>query len=356
MIWSEWHNVRSDGTIPEDLLPADLFQLRYFVEWDYGVVNPSTMYALLTGKWRWDIRDSAGGLLFEQANQVRVMVVWLNLLGSINMVSWNWDPSGDKIETTYPDPAPTMGGMAESLYLDPASNPTADFTAGGGRDDIPTVYIQSYYYGPVYDIGLPVGSVLAVPFHNVGATWLLKIANVGIRTAKAGAGDAYTDRPGFNRVAVPSASSLLQRISGDEGSTWENRRITPVLSAPRLFKDPANALYCAGWRAKEYQVLVSDNDGRTWSNWRNMVLWDSGYSDADTACLRDGTVITVARKSGSVWFRSAATDFAQTTRIGTAANAMMLTVDPQTQVLLVTDGQSTAYRSYNGGRSWAAVE
>lgn len=272
------------------------------------------------------------------------------------MVSWNWDPSGDRILTTYPDPALTMGNMAESLYLDPASNPTADFTYAHGRNEIPTVYIQSYYYGPVYEIALPVGAVLAVPFHNVGATWLIKLANVGIRTARAGAGDAYTDRPGFNRLAIPSASSLLQRISGDEGSTWTNRRIAPVLSDPRLFKDPTNVLYCAGWRAKEYQVLVSDNDGRTWSNWRDMILWDISYSDVDTNCLRDGTIISVARKAGQCWFRSSVTHFAQTQAIGTAANAMMLTVDPQTQVLLVTDGQNTTYRSYTGGKSWEAVE
>jgi hypothetical protein len=246
--------------------------------------------------------------------------------------------------------------MAEGLYLDPASNPAADFTSASGRDEVPTVYIQSYYYGPLYEIALPVGAVIAVPFHNVGATWLIKIANVGIRTSRVGAGDAYTDRPGFNRVVLPSGSNLLQRISGDEGNTWEVRRVAPVLSDPRLFKDATNTLYCAGWRAKEYQVLVSDNDGRTWSNWRNMILWDSGYSDVDTAGLRDGTIISVARRGGVVWFRSSATDFSQTVQIGTASNAMMLTADPQTQVLLVTDGQSRTYRSYNGGRSWATVD
>lgn len=356
MIWSDWHAVQSNGTIPEDLLPANAFQLRYFLEWDYDIVSPATMFALMTGKWRWDIKDSAGGMLFEQTNQVRVMIVWLHLGGSVNMVSWNWDSSGDRIETTYPEEPETVSDMAESLYLDPASNPTADFTYAHGPDEVPTVYIQSYYYGPLYEIALPVGSVIAVPFHNVGATWLIKLANVGIRTARTGAGDAYTDRPGFNRLAIPSASSLLQRISGDEGDTWGVRRIAPVLSDPRLFKDQTNTLYCAGWRAKEYQVLVSDNDGRTWSNWRNMILWDSGYSDVDTAGLRDGTIISVARRAGSVWFRSSATDFAQTVRIGTVSNAMMLTADPQTQVLLVTDGQSRTYRSYDGGRSWATVD
>lgn len=349
MIWSEWSQVRSDGTIPEDLLPADAFQLRYFLQWDYDVVYLEAMFALLTGLWRWDIRDSAGVALFEQSNQVRVMVVWLPIGPALSLVSWNWDPSGDKITTTVPDPAPTVAGMAESLYLDPASDPVGDFAEL-------TIAIQSYYYGPLYEIALPAGAVIALPFHNVGATSLWKMANIGIRTAKTGAGDAYTDRPGFNRLAVPSRSSLLQRISGDAGDTWANRRIAPVLSDPRLFKDETNTLYCAGWRAKEYQVLVSTNDGRTWSNWRDMILWDSGYSDVDTAGLRDGTIISVARRGGGVWFRSSATAFAQTVRIGNASQAMMLTADPQTQVLLVTDGQSTTYRSYNGGRSWATVD
>jgi hypothetical protein len=66
--------------------------------------------------------------------------------------------------------------------------------------------------------------------------------------------------------------------------------------------------------------------------------------------------VSTARRGGYVWFRSSATDFSQTVRIGLAGTAMMLTVDPLTQVLLVTDGQSTHFRSYDGGRSWALVE
>lgn len=348
MIWSDWHNVQRDGTIPASILPCDYFQLRYFVQWDYDILDPLRMFQQLTGKWRWNIAGPDLLKVFDQQNQVRVTINWLSMAGSLSMVSWYWDSSGDKIETFLPSPAETLGNMAETLYLDPASNPTADFAD-------PTVYIQSYYYGPIYRLNLGEGSKIALPFHNVGATWLIKLANIGIRTARSGAGDAYWDRPGFVRAAVPSGGYLLQQFSGDSGASWNVRRVTPALSDPRLFKDATNALYCAGWKAKEYLALTSPNDGRTWSRWRDMLIWDAGYSDVDTTLAGGATIVSVARRGGAIWFRSAGDNFSTTTRIGNCSKPMMLTVDPRTQSLLVTDGQSLTYRSLDGGRSWQQV-
>lgn len=346
MIWSDWKSLTSAGEINEALLPADAFQLRYFLQWEYDIVSPATMTASLTGKWRWTISDSSDDLIFNQENQVKVTLAWLYMGFGISMPLWWWDVNYDTPTTIYPETYETLG--VEEFYLNPGAIDDPTFAD-------PTIYVQTWYEGPIYKLPIPAGSTIALPFHNVGAYWLVKLANIQIRTATSGDADSVYDRPGFCRFVRSDSGRLVQYVTADDGNTWTTRRVVSNLSAPRIFKEATNRLHCAGYLGKQFIDLSSDNDGLTWEG-PQLTLWDAGYTDADADVLRDGTIVTIARRGGYLWFRTGADQFSDTVRIGQASRACKIAVAQAANTLIATDGQDIVFRSTDGGKTWAEVE
>lgn len=291
--------------------------------------------------------------------------------------------AGDRIaiQTNGWVQSPSEQGVA---YVDPSGYPGN--TAG---DDVPEesgytdyrIYINFWYYSPVYLVSIPVNSHLRIPFHNIGAviesfishtftqpqasaaSWLVKYANVQIRTAKGGGQAALIDRPGYHRGVVVDGNVSSQVYSATEGRTYDTRNIPVAFDSPSMFKTRENHLVVAGWAAREYYLLLSKDDGRTWtrvSHWSGVAMpasvWpDDTYEAPATVLGPGGSLVSIATKGSSVYCRSSARGFEGMSYVGAAGDfPMTLTYDSARDYLIASDLHTRTYISKDAGQTWQA--
>jgi len=314
MPWSNWTSIKSDGTIPDQLLPCEAFQARWFLEWDYDITDPARMSDTLNGRWKWQIVPVGGGdHIFVSETKVRVMVVWLYFGFGISGVVWWWDSSGDRVLTTIPvwsnRPLDGQGNpiwAGEGGNWSDYSHPSAEGTeqpycdpGSGNQFADPTVYVQTFWHGPIYNIAIPQNSKWEVPFHNVGATWLIKLANLQMRTRKGGDTGGCIDVPGIARNGHRVSQVATQLWTQDGGVHTNLRRIWSDVGSPQLDKDRENVLYCLGEKGTNWMLWRSENDGYTWD--AGMSIWPSGYSNARMVPLPSGGMLYIAAKGNVVY-------------------------------------------------------
>lgn len=368
MQWSAWKSLKSDGSIPDDLLPASAWQLRWNMLWT--LYDPST--TTYAGRWTWQIIVSETPL-FSSTVRVSAIAVFAGQLGLIA-----WIPEVVGVVTTLPAPPLIIGvgpppgngwvidgngnqvNYAENGYL------VWDPSASVGAAAYPEADVVMDYESALYAIPLPRGAKLAIPFHNVAAGWLVKFANVQIRTASAGGVSGLRDEANFARFVTPTGTLLEQSFTGNEAQSYETRRIQPTLTSPVAFKDSQNRLYCAGFRGMNYIILRSLDDGLRWtilwgvqpgeSVTYPMTIWGDGYSDIDMSCLRDGTILSCATKGGSLWFKTSRDGFADTMLVGQVTGRFILPRGPFTGPVILSDGQGKSFLSGDEGRTWQYIE
>ena len=363
MDFSAWTPCNSQGVIAESLLPCELFRLRWYIEWQYDIVDPSRLMDNLTGKWRWTI-SQGGAVVFAQAVTAQVQLVWLSLGGVVDLFTWSYNPAAERVTTTTPVKPPILGAnpvawvyddlkaewhnVAEQGTPDPGGAEVADVTNR-------TAIIQFWWESPAYEIPLESGATVAIPFHNVGAPWLVKLASVQVATSGTGGIGAMVDRPGIYRVAQPTAGRLRQNYSLDGGHTFRTRRTAYRLTTPSITKDLTNRLYVGGKLTEVGWVVVrSDDDGLTWLE-APVLIFDTGYTSMKLAVARDGTVVAIARKAGGLYCRTSIDQFGSTTYAGPATRAFELALESATGRLLATDGLATVYQSWDQGRTWQTI-
>lgn len=366
MSWSDWSAIRSDGSIPEDLLPCDAWQARWFLEWDYDVIDTSSMGTSLTGEWHWQI-DYGGDPVFFSKNKVRVSLIWFSYgFGGLGSAVWYWDGSGDRVLTTSPgwserpldslgDPIWAGGEVAHSLPIWSASHPDADGTeqpyldpASGTDFYQNTVYIQSWWQGAIYEIPLTQGAVWSVPFHNIGATWLIKLANLQMRTRRAGDIGGCFDAPGILRVGGIENRVAIQRILRHGCTKPEIRTILSGVTSPSLQKSRDNKLYCLCQRGSTWMFLGSCNDGITWEE--PQTVWSDGYENAKFVILPNGGVLHLAT-SGGVLYSMRSESGSRVTVTSGVVPPLSVQYDSR-QGAVVVDSVGSTWVSRDCGVSW----
>lgn len=224
-------------------------------------------------------------------------------------------------------------------------------SVGAGGSDVP-VYVD--YTSAPYNIPLSDGAKVSVPFRNVGAVWIVKLAGIQIRTMGLGGFATLVDRVGIHRVAKPESQRLRQHFSRDGGSTWETWRTPMRLAAPSIAKGPTNDLVVGGQIAEVgWGYYVSQNDGLSWGE--HVLVFDTSYSDARFAVTRDGFTVAIARKGGVLWCRTERDGFAATVRVGEASAAFELAVEATTGRIIAEGSALGRYVSYDGGASWTPI-
>lgn len=373
MSWSEWSPLKSDGSIPDELLPCSEWQARWFLEWDFDINDHTKMGDTLRGEWHWRVTSQDQQELFFSKVKVSVGMAWMYLGGILSLATWWWDSAADRLLTLCPewvdrpmgrpisggDPVPVWaGGEVEyGMRLWSASHPSTDteqpyLNPGGGVDFANnTLYIQSWWEGPVYRVPLSVGSKWSVPFHNVGAPWLIKMANLQMRTRTSGDVDGLIDVPGVIRCGGNAGELLLQRISHDGGNTFFTRRIGTGYHSPQLLKGADNTLYCVAEKGGNWMLLSSANDGYTWEV--TATVWGTEYGNAKSVILPDGSLVSVATKGSTCFFQSGITDTRSIVAVGTVIPPVSLLHDDRWGLVIV-DSIGGSWISKDGGITWTA--
>lgn len=360
MEWSPWTAVDSDGRISPSVLPASLWQLRWFVRWDFHVPALDMWNPIHTtrtpGRWRWQVLRGDVVVFDQEVSINGTMLIIMGVLGQ--WVPDTRHPSG--VNTTVPVPPPVFGADPSRWTQDPATgrwdNPaeTGYLTDVDGNHYGTSFSLTFWYTSDAYEIPLAAGDRIAVPFHNVGAYWMVKLANVQIRTVSAGAFDAMVDDAGFTRIAAPGLSQLTQLFAAD-GAHFLPRKAGLTLQDPSIGKEPTNALVVGGmWRQLGWVVVTSDDDGITWGT--PTLVFETGYSNVRMAVARDGTVIAVGQKGGRLFVRTGHDGFTHTADLGPAREAFEIAVEQSSGAIVVTDGKSVVHRSHDCGRTWASMQ
>lgn len=350
MEWSDWHNFKSNGALPADLAPASMFQLRYFCQWDYNIVDASRMFELLRGRFQWKLMTGSAVLLHEEIKTM-IMINWQPIGPGVNFASWYEYSS---LMTTI-EPA-ALDYLTVAYGLNPAAATDVEMTYSFGSDDdtdLPTVPIQTYFEGPVYILDLPTDVIGSIPFHNVGATALWKMTNLQIRTAKSGWPAALNDQLGYLRFANPAGSNLDQLESLHAGASPRRLRIAPALTSPCIWKDVHNCLFVAGWRGKVFHVLRSKDDGLRWEVFQT-AIWPEGYSDIDATSLpSDGVIVFIAKRGGRLYCKTQRDGYAATYLVGVVGGPRFVLARSQTNSneLIASNGEMT-FQSTDGGENW----
>lgn len=362
MEYSDWKHVQRDGTIPEDLLPCEGFQLEWFLEWELDPVAEGG-FTTHKGTWRWKLERPTGGTaLFESLVSIYGTAVWFP---GGELISWyiQTNRNNPVINTTVPVRPPMLGvpSDAESWWQRSdgswANEAEAGYilewgwVPGAGVISFP-VYVT--YQSAIYLIPLETDAKLKVPFHNIGAFQLPKMVNVRIRTLGSGVIGSLYDQAGFVRLAVPQSSDLHQLESPDGGATFKRMPIVPGLTSPVLFKDDHNRLYCSGWRGVSYYILISVDDGRRWEVFQTNI-WPQEYSDIDGTALHDGVIVYMAKKGTDLWCKTSADQFQSTRKIGTHAGGIYRIArgTPLSGELVISNGQNSTFQSTDGGMTWS---
>jgi hypothetical protein len=331
-----------------------MFELKWFMEWDATAPGES-VYEALTGRWRWEI-NASGEKPFVSEVKVKGTAVWF--LGMLD--SWWVDGALTEVRTTVPIKPPILGAdpNAWTQRSDGTWSNLAEQGFVDGRSDshgLAEVTLFVDYNSAVYEIPLPAGSKITVPFHTVGAFWLPKLANLQIRTAGLGGVGTYHDEVGIYRVVKPQAQRAWQYVSRDGGSTFETWRTPMKLASPSVTKLPTNALIIGGKIAEiGWGYYTSQDDGLTWDEGYTLV-WEAAHTDAKFVATRDGTVVSIARSGGVLWCKTSRDDYANTVRVGAVAAACELTCELSTGRLIADDGNATRFVSWDSGQSWAPV-
>lgn len=366
-VWSAWKSVARDGTIPASLLPASSFRLKWFCMWEVYVEGGGINTQQVKGDWRWQIyKDST--TYFDEKVHVSGRATTLELGGGLSLFTWYPEDASERIYTLTPEKPPLWNNERAVWFYDDTTNyggpgwrsvsqfgTVIDKSDPGIADGYATIYFD--WYGVGYNIPIPLGSKVKVPFHNTGATWLrYSLSNIQISTiAGSFELDSEVDDVGIYRVVQPDTVSLRQHYSFDAGLNWNSRRMPQRLYDPCVVKDHHNTLFVSGKLAEYGWVMWhSMDDGLTWEEDRP-TMWDASYDDVKVAVNKNGEIITIAKKGGYIWCRYSNDDFAQTVRIGAATNSFDLTTDRFTQRLIATDGKSTTYTSVDGGRTWTLI-
>ena len=357
MEWSAWKSVKSDGSIPDDLLPCTLFQLRWNITWLLS--SPDDSYTeTVKGKWRWVIKQNETPE-FESEVRVKATAIWL--LGSL--VTWYVDPNATEVRTTIPVKPSILGAdinawtqRDDGTWANPAEPgyTISDYDPNSGlgmANDIP-VYID--YYSAAYEIPLSYGAKISVPFHNVGGVWTVKLASISIRTAGLGGFDTMFDQVGIYRMIKPENQRARQYVSRDGGTNFEEWRTPMRLTAPSVAKFNTNDLLLGGKIAEAgWGFYTSQNDGLTWSELK--LVWESTYSDVRFITTHDDAIVTIARSSGVLYCRTSRDNFTSTIQIGPATNAFELACEQATGKLIADNGSDIRYVSLNGGIGWGKL-
>lgn len=368
--WTDWRPVEGDDwRIPDSLLPASMWQLRWFVQWEFSVplLDPlwNPMHTQPTrGRWRWQILRGPAivgldpPLVFDQEVSINGrMTIIHGVLGQ-----WVPDtryPTG--VRTTVPIRPPILGADPEMWTYDEAAdrwdNPaeTGYITDVQGNHFGTSFNLWFWYTSDAYQIPLTPGCCIRVPFHNVGARWLIKRANVQIRTVTArDASDIMVDAAGFTRIAASGQSELTQLFAAD-GKHFLPRRTALPLQEPSIGKEATNALVVGGMRRHVgWTVISSDDDGITWGT--PTLVFDTSFNDVRMAVARDGTVVAVGQKGGRLYVRTGHDDFTHTADLGPARETFEIAVEQSSGALVVTDGKSLVHRSHDCGRTWTTTQ
>lgn len=364
-MWSAWKHCKSDGTIPEDLLPCDAFQVRWFCMWDYDIVDPMRMTETLRGEWHWKIVNDSGIELFFSRNKVAVQFTWMSFGmfggGGLAFATWAWNSASDRVLTTIPEWSNRpLDGTGNPIWANPTdwrgtSVPYAPATEqpylspGGGSADIAhhSFAIQTTWHGGIYEVSIPQGARWQVPFHNVGATALVKLANLEMRTSKGGDSGACTDVAGFMRNGVFEQDRAVQCIYPNGTQMSETRLIVPGLRSPQLLKSRSNVLYCLGEKGMYWRLFQSFNDGHTWETVTD--VWDPGYQNARYTILPDGEILSVAMKGSTCYSKRIG---GVLINVGYGMTAPISIVHDNRRGTIVVDSTGATWLSKDGGNTW----
>lgn len=410
--WSDWYSLTSDGKIPDDLLPCGAFQLRYFLQFQADIrfldTNWGTGNSTWRGRWQWTIHPSRDdrnlkqAAVFDQTVDMEIGLIYLTM-GGVTQFIWHWNGEANKVYTVVPQPVTLLGGTqggyptesgwqqvsAERGYADP----------GGGSDYTDyRVYVDTWYESAVYELNLPAGAYLGIPFHNCGAyiasfvpgnvygigdlnrptvdgaSFLVKYANTQIRT-RPGTLDAVRC-PKQGVAWVPSVSgggveiaSLVGKDPGPFAGT-----VTGASSPFRLFRFPASTrlgLLCQHAQGARYFESPAEGQEGSWALMG--VIYEAGGPVARyiTACLsEDGGMVYMLVPEGSSGYAMLHVPLApretpdgpvyDATRVGTATG--LPTVPDGTYMVaqrgrlhMILRGSSGALylSSSDGGKTWS---
>lgn len=315
-----WTSLKSDGSIPDSALPASEWQLRWSMIWTLYDTSQLT-YA---GRWTWAIAQ-AGETYFSSTVRVSALAVFAGPLGLIA-----WIPEVVGVTTTIPQPPPILGvnpppgggwsQNAQNLWVNHAEDgdlvwdPSATVGAGGGLD----VDVGMDYESAVYQIPLSSGARLQVPFHNVAAGWLIRYANIQIRTVAGGDFAALWRRhDNTYRLAMPGSAGIAYTVAGDlrplqvsvsaqvanpysTAAAPGNPLVDATLATgqkPVLIRMPRRvAMVYQGTGSKAFWTQTWD-DGLTWE--APVQVWDGQYCAVIAAGAGGSRLIIVGVKANA---------------------------------------------------------
>lgn len=276
------------------------------------------------GRWTWAIAQ-AGETYFSSTVRVSALAVFAGPLGLIA-----WIPEVVGVTTTIPQPPPILGvnpppgggwsQNAQNLWVNHAEDgdlvwdPSATVGAGGGLD----VDVGMDYESAVYQIPLSSGARLQVPFHNVAAGWLIRYANIQIRTVAGGDFAALWRRhDNTYRLAMPGSAGIAYTVAGDlrplqvsvsaqvanpysTAAAPGNPLVDATLATgqkPVLIRMPRRvAMVYQGTGSKAFWTQTWD-DGLTWE--APVQVWDGQYCAVIAAGAGGSRLIIVGVKANA---------------------------------------------------------
>lgn len=150
---SDWTLVASDGTIPEELLPASIVQYRWVCHHEFPVppgfgVNGGTY------EMEWELGIAGSTPAFESTDYVKFQCITLQDILFAGMIAfYTYYPT--ELTTTGPEIADTIGGV-DPYWADDWPN------YGIGLDEL---YITGWWHSPVYELALAAGATVNVTKH-----------------------------------------------------------------------------------------------------------------------------------------------------------------------------------------------
>lgn len=306
-MWSEWHALKSDGSIPDDLLPCSEWQIRHFIDWRYDILSDMG-FANLSSEWGWSI--GTGGVdVFVQQVRIGGSLTWFgsSVFGlSAEMFTWWYNSAAEHVVTTTPVKPPILGADPDAWkeeaetghWHNPAEQGYAWDDAAKPLDLTDrTVIINFWYQGPIYQIPLGAGSTMGFWFVHRGVTWPRKWADCQIRTKRASILAVRDPAQGVCWTADRVSDGMkISSLVGKNVGPFSSRIGTTSAGIALLRSRPSMKLHLLCQGSDGAELYTSNAEGQ--GSWTLATI--SGVAQPVTACVsEDGGMLYLLGRSGS---------------------------------------------------------
>src|ERR1035437_1004615 len=218
-----WQQVGSAGLVPG--APCSQWRYRYTFLQPVFFADPVLGLTTIYPQWDLQVLDSGGGVLWEQAVKMTLMVeASLSGLAGYNILS-----ETDTVTTTTPSGITTGANGSAGAFVQLDESPTwgLGLEVGFWCEWLSTVQAQA----------LPVGAKFHVKLHTTGLAGLKSVyAPLAVAAEPASSFATFFDLVNIHRVVAPHNGEMVHLFSRDGARHYDRRRLGLLYDAPSVRK------------------------------------------------------------------------------------------------------------------------